>query len=381
MEEYKSVGDHGHSTPHPDDMERTHADLRALDRLGKPLALGQHFPVSRSSFKASTWRHASETCLPAPAKSQACYPCAFGEIDTDRHRRPWPNGEPEKSWHRLRATMCDPTSCMGVQPQPHLCLLFVDLTDAFTTAWRPPEIIDLLRTAHTGTSLEVLTAHGCTKLLTTLGLKQGCVLASWLFGVFLDAAKRSIQADLETTGLLQSLPAVSDESFLLAQADASLAVTSLDWVDDMVSPRWAKDPLQGLQECKHAYGITLAALRRFHLRPNLQKGKTEMMITLKGKNARAVQLGLKRDGKVTLCSGDALRVTTTYKHLGRLLTDRMSDFKDTVALAAASRQAPLKLNKILKNQSYPASLKVQLVSCMAISKYTSSIQSSRMRAK
>eukprot|EP00971_Amphidinium_carterae_P253899 5040486-Amphidinium_carterae.1 len=162
---------------------------------------------------------------------------------------------------------------------------------------------------------------------------------------------------------------VSDESFPLAQADASLAVTSLDWVDDMVSPRWAEDPLQGLQECKHAYGITLAALRRFHLRPNLQKGKTEM--TLKGKNARAVQLGLKRDGKVTLCRSDALRVTTTYKPLGRLLTDRMSDYKDIVALAAASRQAALKLNKILKNQTYPAGLKVQLVSCMAISKYTS----------
>eukprot|EP00971_Amphidinium_carterae_P067761 1341742-Amphidinium_carterae.1 len=178
-----------------------------------------------------------------------------------------------------------------------LCLLFVDLTDAFTTVWReprgkhfgqlpkedaadeisthtpwivewfaayhnsvlgitgaPPELVDLLRTSHSTTWLRVLIVHGCSKLRTTLGLKQGCVLASWLFGVFLDAAKRSIKADLERAGLRQTIPAVSLHSFPYAVADAALATTSLDWVDDMVSPRWAADPVQALRESKAAFG-------------------------------------------------------------------------------------------------------------------------------
>eukprot|EP00971_Amphidinium_carterae_P350387 6491516-Amphidinium_carterae.1 len=248
-----------------------------------------------------------------------------------------------------------------------LCLLFVDLTDAFTTVWcdklfgQPPrdphadtddhapdtpsvvewfaayhssilgiagaplEIVDLLRTSHSATWLKVLTGYGCSKHLTTLGLKQGCVLASWLFGVFLDAAKRSIKADLELEGLLQTVPAVSLESFPHQDAHTELAITSLDWVDDMVSPRWAADPVQAVRESKVAFGIVLNGLRRFHLRPNLQKGKTEVMTTLRGPSARGAKLGLKRDGALLVTSGDKISVTSSYKHLGRLISDQVSD--------------------------------------------------------
>eukprot|EP00971_Amphidinium_carterae_P189271 3757068-Amphidinium_carterae.1 len=135
--------------------------------------------------------------------------------------------------------------------------------------------------------------HGCSKLLTTLGLKQGCVLASWLFAVFLDAAKKEIRNDLETSGLLLTLPAVTPDTYPHADANETLAVTSLDWVDDMCSPRWSRDPLEALRESRAAFSITLAGLRRFHLRPNLQKDKTEMMVVLRGKDARGAKLGLK----------------------------------------------------------------------------------------
>eukprot|EP00971_Amphidinium_carterae_P189272 3757068-Amphidinium_carterae.2 len=75
-------------------------------------------------------------------------------------------------------------------------------------------------------------------------------------------------------------------------------------------------------------------------------------------------------------SGECLRVTTSYEHLGRLLTEQLSDLKDLRALAAISRQSALRLNKLLRNRAFPTNLKVQLVSCLATSKLTSGIHSS-----
>eukprot|EP00971_Amphidinium_carterae_P352743 6492720-Amphidinium_carterae.2 len=293
-----------------------------------------------------------------------------------------------------------------------LLMMFVDISDAFNSCWRhilfgggraaaedltaadydaytaqrvaewfmvhhqdilthkgvDPRVRDLLRVEHGPTWVQVLSEGGSSKLLTRQGLKQGCRLAPFLYALYASAAKSDIQRNLELSGLLQSLPAPSEESFPVCEEGRSVPFFTIDWVDDMLQPRWASTPTEAVAEAQVAYAIALQGLSDYGLRPNHKKGKTELLTVLRGPCSRSLQMGLKEDGGLQLAGGTLLRTTSSYRHLGVLLGGGVSSTQHIRAAAASARASNRKLSRLLKNQVFPRHLKLRLVSTFSLSR-------------
>eukprot|EP00435_Cladocopium_sp_Y103_P026265 s2233_g6.t1 len=127
------------------------------------------------------------------------------------------------------------------------------------------------------------------RCVTTIGSRPGDAWADMIFGFLFAKVLKGLQQELSDFGLLESIPAQSGPMFFAHQAecDGDIAFLGPCWCDDLcVCISGAT-----MSELKHrtmtATSLLLDACLKYGMLPNLQRGKTEIMFTVKGKGSRS----------------------------------------------------------------------------------------------
>eukprot|EP00435_Cladocopium_sp_Y103_P032830 s982_g8.t1 len=127
------------------------------------------------------------------------------------------------------------------------------------------------------------------RCVTTIGSRPGDAWADMIFGFLFAKVLKGLQQELSDVGLLDFVPIQSGPVFFAHQpeCDGDMAFLGPCWCDDLcVCISGATMP-----ELKHrtmtATSLLLDACLKYGMLPNLQRGKTEIMFTVKGKGSRS----------------------------------------------------------------------------------------------
>eukprot|EP00971_Amphidinium_carterae_P327997 6459658-Amphidinium_carterae.1 len=146
----------------------------------------------------------------------------------------------------------------------------------------PQEILALLRSSNSDTWLRLLDRHGARFIRTTIGFRQGCVLASWLFMAYYALVAKEIHNRMSAEGILMEFPCPQNDCrFKVEDAEGTVAIATLSYVDDLLAPQLASDPQELICRTACMTRIVLAVLRDFDLPVNMSKNKTELSICLR----------------------------------------------------------------------------------------------------
>ena len=155
-----------------------------------------------------------------------------------------------------------------------------------------------------------------------LGSRPGESIADVVFAWILHKVLDCIDAELVTQGASESVPAGCDPTLWDADEPGPTPLLGPIWADD--GAFLSSDPDAG--RLRDKAGImarsVLGAFFAHGLTPNLGKGKTEMLITFRGRHSRSVQQAVFGDGQSSLClemgkwGTHELRLVTEYAHLG-----------------------------------------------------------------
>eukprot|EP00435_Cladocopium_sp_Y103_P041254 s2631_g11.t1 len=127
------------------------------------------------------------------------------------------------------------------------------------------------------------------RCVTTIGSRPGDAWADMIFGFLFAKVLKGLQQELSDFGLVEFIPAQLGPKFFAHPVDCAGDIAFLGpcWCDDLcVCISGATMP-----ELKHrtmtATSLLLDACLKYGMLPNLQRGKTEIMFTVKGKGSRS----------------------------------------------------------------------------------------------
>ncbi|OLQ08065.1 hypothetical protein AK812_SmicGene8458 [Symbiodinium microadriaticum] len=161
------------------------------------------------------------------------------------------------------------------------------------------------------------------------GTRPGDALADVVFSFLFAAVLRRIREAIQAAGVDVHLP-WSEEWFRTLcddgqQPTCQVAPVDVSWMDDLALLLTATSPEKIVESVRTAATILTDECIRALLRPNLDRGKTEALVSFVGKGAQKVRSAIFRssDPSISLSSDlwpDArLRLVPKYRHLGGIL--------------------------------------------------------------
>ncbi|CAE7253370.1 unnamed protein product, partial [Symbiodinium sp. CCMP2592] len=193
-------------------------------------------------------------------------------------------------------------------------------------------------------------AGSASSFIATRGSRPGDGLADILFGALFSVALRHIQATCLQEGI--SLQAAG--SFV----GASDEVLPLGWADDLAILADFDSPRQLLCQLPRLATIVLATLEVLRFRVNLAAGKTEILVDVRGPEAKIVRGELLAPPSLLrLPSGHAVRLAPEYRYLGVVQTPRDNGRRDMELAAQRGHSAWSHAKSLLACQSLPWRLK------------------------
>ena len=286
-------------------------------RRGATVTQASHVAVLFEAVQAA--RRRSSAVLFMDAKSayycvirQMVYGCAAGTEDDVMVRIMRHFNLPADSWQRLLTLIEDGGLWKQYGMSDHVRHVAKDLHDAsfFVTRHSTGEVVVQ------------------TQLGSRPGESMADVIFAWIFHRVLD----EIAAALRKDECDEVIPAGDETSLWGTSDEGSTPVMGPVWADDGAFLASHADPAMMLDRARALGSTVVRTFLECGLTPNLEKGKSEMMLTFRGTGSRKVQTAVFADGCRTL-EVDAgpwgrkqLRLVASYVHLGCAL-DRGATLK------------------------------------------------------
>ena len=208
---------------------------------------------------------------------------------------------------------------------------------------------------------------------TRRGSKAGEPLADLAFGMLMRRILQRVRERMDEKGLVARLPVCGATPF--APADEMLpvmeAVHDISYVDDASAYTWGQDPQDVIDNVKNIVAIYHEEFLRHGLQLNYAAGKSECLVALRGKGAKAVREQVFVADKAMLTvefqAGTLLlRVVDAYKHLGGIVTSSGSQCRELQARIKAMNAGIAVLNRpVMARHEVPTEDKIQLCATLA----------------
>eukprot|EP00435_Cladocopium_sp_Y103_P006401 s5384_g2.t1 len=217
------------------------------------------------------------------------------------------------------------------------------------------------------------------RCVTTLGSRPGDAYADVVFGYLWAKILHKLHDALSLHDLQELIPGDLGPAWFgstVEAADTNIEFLGPCWCDDLCVCMSA-DSLPLLQQkVSHISGLLLDLCRVHGMTPNVQKGKTELMISVRGKGSRAFKQQWfcpgAPQGFPVLCETGFFEIplVSSYKHLGGVL-HHSGDLKQEVRRRLAmAHQAFTQHRKLLfHNLQIPLKKRAELLRCLVLSKF------------
>ena len=230
-----------------------------------------------------------------------------------------------------------------------------------------PAIVAAMRSLHQGTWFEV--ANQKQKVVTAKGGRQGCPLGAFLFNLAYSRALWEVEHELRRADVILVLPGFSLEG--PAPQETVLQAT---FVDDQTWLLEASSPTR-LDAAIDVLLSAVAKVFRHHaLTVNWKKGKTEALLSYRGRHAATFYRKRTREGGglgIKLPSGagsDYVSVVRQYKHLGGIITTKAIMEEEIMARTGQGQGALSQLARLTARKELPAALKLNVVAACSWSR-------------
>ena len=169
---------------------------------------------------------------------------------------------------------------------------------------------------------------------TRRGSKAGEPLADLAFGMLMRRILQRVRERMDEKGLVARLPVSGATPFAPAEDVLPVmeAVHDISYVDDASAYTWGQDPQEVVDNVKSIVSIYHEEFLRHELQLNYAAGKSDCLVALRGKGAKAVQQVFVVDKAMLTVEFQAgtllLRVVDAYKHLGGIVTSSASQCRE-----------------------------------------------------
>ena len=233
-----------------------------------------------------------------------------------------------------------------------------------------PHLQSLMADAMDGTWFVVKGLNTLTQ--TRKGTRPGDSFADILFAYSFARLLRGMTVHMKAQGLLLEI-AWSGKHEPVADSRCHTQETlGPIWADDLTVMIQHESPLRLLQATSVVAGELLDRLSVAGMTPNLNRGKTEVMVSLRGKRSVALRRTIAKDGNSLTTTSRfvqrPLHVTGAYRHLGVWLHMNGSPWQDIrVRFAMAHSKITQYRSSLFGNKAMPLDKKVQLLDSLVLS--------------
>ena len=201
------------------------------------------------------------------------------------------------------------------------------------------------------------------------------VLFSFVYSRLLQRVRQEVVATgcdspLLFSGMKELLPSAE------TAADERISVSDATWADDTTLCTFDRDPEVLLDKAKRVMASTLHQCCKYGLVPNMSKGRSGLLLALRGKGSRdAAAKAFGGDGRTVTVETETgrqftVQVEASYLHLGGMLSrdaDMTHEARRRVSIAAASYAASSK--QLLQNKHIERSSRSMLFSSVVTSTF------------
>ena len=265
---------------------------------------------------------------------------------------------------------------LGMPPETMQELLsHLQEPSAIEQANLPMHLQRVLRSLHTDTYFQVPGQTDCCH--TSVGSRPGDCFADVVFSYLFSRVMKCFQNKLAQTDLYETIRQVRTfEPFAHDVSSAAVIPYSGPiWMDDLCVGMSAATPAALIHKAGVTTSLLLETLVGYGMTPNLKKGKTELLVSLRGKGVRKMKQQLFGPNSVgsipIICEASTQHVSVVgqYQHLGGLLHhggDHRHEMKRRVAIANTAFNTHRKV--IYQNGDISLCKRVQLFNTLIVSK-------------
>ena len=177
---------------------------------------------------------------------------------------------------------------------------------------------------HTDTGFRLKGQHSTIR--TQIGSRPGDCFADVIFGYAWARLLKSFESDLQQQGLLESIDVVETwQPFNCSRVVGQREFLGPTWMDDLCVCLRAPNAHQLERKVAVTVGLLIDKCRGYAMSPNLSKGKSEVMMSLRGPGSKAVKakyFGGQSSGKMRILGEEQsydIAVVGEYLHLGNIV--------------------------------------------------------------
>jgi len=228
---------------------------------------------------------------------------------------------------------------------------------ALAQAGVSPHVLEMVRSLHTGAWFRVGSLDSV--IVSKLGGRQGCKLGSIVFNVVYAVALNRLRTWMREAGVILVVKVNGSSPFWAsdaasappsleshgAAADNEHEVVEVTYVDDETVMLASASPGKLLAASRRLMTELCAIFVALGLKVNFAKGKTEALLTLRGKKSRALNEKLRQPDGTRLLrlpnapGSPALRLVDSYKHLGSTICEDRSLVPEGISRASSALNA------------------------------------------
>ena len=194
---------------------------------------------------------------------------------------------------------------------------------------------------------------------TAIGTRPGDAFADVVFGYAWARVLASLEKTMGEQNLTESVPSLTDFYPYGDQLESAEATAFLgpSWMDDLAICLSATTATALEHKTAHTTGILLDLCQKHGMTPNIQKGKTEILFSFRGKGSRSLRLRYHSasHGRTlpVVCEDGvfAISVVGDYLHLGATCHHSTQSFSELKRRIAIGHQAFTKHRKLLYHNS------------------------------
>ena len=275
------------------------------------------------------------------------------------------------------STIAAMTNRLGMPPEvvqelyAHLCD-----PDALTMADLPATHRNYIQAIHQDTYFYVEGQHDVVR--TELGTRPGDSFADVIFGYLWSRVLNKLQLHLTDMGVLEEVDCYRGIGTPRAEdAVERKFVLGPTWCDDLCIMISGDTGQEAISRCTTAASVLLDICRSFAMTPNLKKGKTEILLCLRGhksKDLRRRFFDPTIGGHLTVvCEHDTVKIAVTgaYTHLGGVIHHKGDQRKEAARRLAMCHEAYAQHRRIVfKNDHFTLQRRAELFRSLVLSKFS-----------
>ena len=216
-----------------------------------------------------------------------------------------------------------------------------------------PYMTSMLGELHSDTWFSTQGLDGVT--VTTIGTRPGSCFADILFNILFAAVLKETKEQLGELGVMTDLQWNGLKSLIMDNTDHAQEVTIVEaaWADDLALFFQHSDPEILIANVQEGSTVLLNNCMRYGLEPNFSAGKTEALVSLRGRGATKARRKWFTDhhGLLPLPScllpDCCIKMVARYKHLGGVVDAKAKSTPEVRARVGQMRQAFRKYRKTL----------------------------------